>query len=94
MANYTISAIQLPNGDTCSIRDTTYDAATTSAAGLMSASDKSKLDGIAAGAQVNAVTGVKGNSESSYRVGDVNITLANLGYSVASTSDVESYLEI
>lgn len=30
--------------------DTTYDAATTSAAGLMSAADKSKLDGIATGA--------------------------------------------
>lgn len=31
-------------------QDTTYSAATTSAAGLMSASDKSKLDGIATGA--------------------------------------------
>ena len=33
--------------------DTTYSAATTSAAGLMSAADKSKLDGIASGAQKN-----------------------------------------
>lgn len=33
--------------------NTTYSAATASAAGLMSASDKSKLDGIAAGAEVN-----------------------------------------
>ncbi len=34
--------------------DTTYGAASTSAAGLMSAADKAKLDGIAAGAQVNS----------------------------------------
>jgi hypothetical protein len=37
-------------------------AANTSAAGFMSASDKSKLDGIAAGAQVNAVTSVAGKT--------------------------------
>ena len=36
--------------------DTTYSAATTSAAGLMSASDKSKLDGIASGATKNVIT--------------------------------------
>ena len=34
-------------------KDTTYSAATTSAAGLMSASDKTKLNGIATGAEVN-----------------------------------------
>ena len=33
--------------------DTTYSNATTSASGLMSASDKSKLDGVASGAEVN-----------------------------------------
>jgi len=65
-----------------------HDAATTSAAGFMSASDKSKLNGIAAGAQVNTITGVKGNSESTYRTGDVNITAANIGLgSVNNTSD-------
>lgn len=53
--------------------------ATTSAAGLMSASDKVKLDGIAEGAQVNTITGVKGSAESSYRTGNINITAANLG---------------
>lgn len=37
-------------GYTPPTQDTTYSAATTSAAGLMSASDKSKLDGIASGA--------------------------------------------
>lgn len=59
--------------------DTTYSAATTSAAGLMSADDKTKLNGIASGAQVNSITGVKGNSESSYRTGNVNLTAANVG---------------
>ena len=64
--------------------NTTYSEATTSAAGLMSASDKSKLNGIAAGAQVNTITGVKGNAEASYRTGNVNITPANVG-AVASS---------
>lgn len=41
-------------------QDTTYSAATTSAAGLMSAADKAKLDGIASGATANTgdITGV------------------------------------
>ena len=64
----------------------TVQSASQSAAGLMSAADKTKLDGIEAGAQVNSVTGVKGNAESSYRTGDVNITPANIG-AVAKTGD-------
>lgn len=60
------------------------DTATTSANGLMSASDKSKLDGIAAGAQVNSITGVKGNAESTYRTGQVNLTPSNIGASESS----------
>ena len=40
---------------------------------------KNKLDGIEAGAQVNTVTGVKGNSETDYRTGNINITKANIG---------------
>lgn len=47
-----------------------------------------KLNGIESGAQVNKVTGVKGNSESSYRVGNVNITKGNIGLgNVDNTSD-------
>ncbi len=53
--------------------------ATQSAAGLLSAADKKKLDGIASGAQVNTITGIKGNAESSYRTGNVNLTPANIG---------------
>ena len=64
--------------------DTTYSAATTSAAGLMSAADKTKLNGIATGAQVNSITGVKGNAESSYRTGNVNLTPANIGAAPSS----------
>ena len=59
-------------------------AATTSAPGLMSSTDKTKLDGIEAGAQKNTVTGIKGNAESSYRTGNVNLTPANIGAAAAS----------
>lgn len=59
--------------------DTTYSEATTSAAGLMSAADKSKLNGVETGAQVNTVTGIKGSAETNYRTGNVIITRANLG---------------
>lgn len=45
--------------------------ATTSESGLMSSSDKTKLDGIEVGAQVNTVTSVQGNT------GDVVIPDAN-----------------
>ena len=41
------------SGTTISATDTTYDDATTSASGLMSAADKTKLDGISTGAEVN-----------------------------------------
>ena len=46
MATYTIKAVQLPNGDLCNIIDTTYSTATESTDGLMSSSDKTKLNTI------------------------------------------------
>ena len=50
--------------------------------------EKTKLSGIEAGAQKNTVTGVKGNSETSYRTGNVNITKANIGLgNVDNTAD-------
>lgn len=65
-------------------------AASETAAGVMTAADKNKLNAIEVGAQVNTVTGVKGNSESSYRTGDVNITKDNIGLSnVDNTSDLD-----
>ena len=52
--------------------------------GLMSKEDKIKLDGLRDG----SVTGVKGNVETSYRAGNVNITPANIGLgNVNNTSD-------
>ena len=49
--------------------------------------EKNKLAGIAAGAQVNTITGVKGDAESSYRTGNVNLTAKNVaGVSVGTTS--------
>lgn len=75
---------------TLQIPDTTYSNATTSAAGLMSAADKTKLNGIAAGAQVNSVTGVKGNAETTYRTGQVNLTAANIGAAATSHNHAAS----
>nr|DAZ62893.1 MAG TPA: hypothetical protein [Caudoviricetes sp.] len=40
---------------------------------------RTKLEGISEGAQVNTVTGVKGDSEIVYRTGNINITKNNLG---------------
>lgn len=84
VAKSDITALGIP------AQDTTYVAATTSTAGLMSSEDKTKLDGIAAGAQVNTITGVKGNSETAYRTGNVNITKANIGLgNVDNTADAD-----
>lgn len=41
--------------------------------------EKTKLAGIAEGAQVNSITGIKGSAEKTYRTGNVNITAANVG---------------
>lgn len=41
--------------------------------------EKTKLAAIEAGAQANTVTGIKGDSETTYRTGNVNITKANIG---------------
>lgn len=46
--------------------------------------EKNKLAGIEDGAQKNTVTGIKGNTESSYRTGNVNLTPANIGAAAAS----------
>ena len=47
-----------------------------------------KLKGIEEGAQVNTITGVKGENESSYRTGNVNITKDNVGLgNVVNTGD-------
>lgn len=64
------------------------DAHTTNSDIHFTASERTKLSGIAAGAQVNTVTGVKGGSESTYRTGNINITKANIGLgNVDNTAD-------
>ena len=74
-------------------QDTTYGLASQSSNGLMSSTDKTKLDGIESGAQRNTVLGVKGSSESAYRTGNVNITKANIGLdNVDNTSDKDKPL--
>jgi hypothetical protein len=90
-ANITVptKVSELTNDSGYKTTDTTYSIATTSANGLMSSTDKSKLDGVATGAQVNSITGVKGNSESNYRTGNVNLTPANLG-ALATNGDSKS----
>ncbi|MFU8777018.1 MAG: tail fiber domain-containing protein [Roseovarius sp.] len=62
----------------------TVPVATTTIAGLMATGDKSKLDGIAAGAQVNTVTSVAG------KTGAVALTKADIGLSnVDNTTDAD-----
>ena len=51
---------------------------------------KNKLNGIEVGAQVNTVTGIKGNAESAYRKGDVNLTPANIGAVASSNGDASN----
>ncbi len=64
--------------------------ATTSANGLMSKTDKSKLNGIASGAQVNTVTSVAG------KTGAVSVTKSDVGlssvlnYGVATTAEAQA----
>lgn len=78
-AELTKSDVTTALGYTPPTTNTTYNPATQSANGLMSSTDKKKLDGIEAGAQKNTITGIKGSSESTYRTGNVNITAANIG---------------
>lgn len=56
---------------------------------------KNKLDGVENGAQVNTITGVKGDAESGYRAGNVNITKENIGLeNVNNTSDEDKPISI
>ena len=80
-------------------KDTTYAVATTSANGLMSASDKTKLDGIDTGAEVNVIETVKVNGTAQTVSGKaVDITVPtktssltnDSGYITASGAPVQS----
>ena len=70
--------------------DTTYSAATTSAAGLMSAADKTKLNGIATGATANTGTVTKVSTGAGLTGGDITssgtISINGMDTSSGSTS--------
>lgn len=74
----------------------THTNATTSAAGFLpklSGSTSQYLRGDGTWATVNAgVTGVKGNAETAYRTGNVNLTPANIG--AAAASHTHNYLPL
>lgn len=55
--------------------NTTYNLATTTSDGLMSAADKAAIASLVTG----AVVGVKGDNENDFRTGNVNLTPANIG---------------
>ena len=55
-----------------------HDEATTTAAGMMSAADKAKLDGVAANAEANVVKGVDGTTIAIDANGIISVALPNL----------------
>lgn len=71
------------NGTTGTIEtqdtDTTYNIATPTQPGLLSAEDKEKLDTVKANAAPNTVTGVKGSSNTDYKIGQVNLSASDVG---------------
>lgn len=77
-----------PNtGSAKTFTNTTYSNATTSAAGLMSAADKLKLDGIAANATANTGTVVgSGLSADKLVLGNSGVNIKASSYSVATSS--------
>lgn len=68
------SNLNIDNDGVLSATDTTYNAATTSADGLMSSADKSKLDGIASGANNYSLPIATSSTLGGIKVGD-NLTI-------------------
>ena len=88
--NVTVTADATIKTVTIAAKDTTYTNASTTAAGLMSAADKTKLDGIEEGAQKNVVRSVKGEAEIATQTGDVIITKKSIGLDkVDNTADAD-----
>ena len=77
-SNITLTPDATNDKITIAAQDTTYSAATTSAAGLMSAADKTKLDGITAGA--NAYTLPTASSSTLGGVKTTSTVTSNSGY--------------
>ena len=76
-ANITFTPDAVNKSITIAATDTTYSVATTSADGLMSSTDKSKLDGVATGAEANVIEEVQVNGTALTPSNEaVNITIA------------------
>lgn len=77
-ANITLTPNAANDTFTIAAKNTTYAEATTTAAGLLSAADKTKLDGVATGATANTgtITGVSANGTSVATSGVANIPAA------------------
>lgn len=88
--------LSISNG-VLSATDTTYSAATQSAAGLMSASDKTKLDGIATGAnKITVDTALSSSSTNPVQNKVINAALANKANTstTVSTSNIVTSFDI
>ena len=75
-SNVTLTPDDSGDKVTIAAQDTTYSNATTSAAGLMSSDDKSKLNGVASGAQVNVIESIS--------VGGVAATISNKAATISN----------
>lgn len=91
-----ITALGIPASDT----NTTYSAATTSAAGLMSASDKSKLDGITTGANAytlpaagSALGGVKSGGDVTISSGTITVNDDSHNHVISNIDNLQSTLD-
>ena len=73
-------------GIVISAKDTTYSAATTSAAGLMSAADKTKLNGIATGANAYSLPTASSSTLGGIKVGS-NLSISSGTLSVPAATD-------
>jgi len=80
-SNVTLAADASNKTLTISATDTTYSEATTSASGLLSSTDKAKLDGVATGAEVNAISSISVNGNSQ------TITNKNVNISVPTNNN-------
>jgi hypothetical protein len=71
--------------------NTTYSAATTSASGLMSSTDKSKLDGVSTGAQVNVLESIKNAAGTALTISSKAVTLSASAVGLGNVANVLQY---
>ena len=97
MATYNIDKITSPSGDVYKLQDKMSGYSKVSVTPTLTSGTKIgtiTVDGTGKDLYYqNAITGVKGNAESSYRTGNVNITPANIGLgNVNNTSDASKQI--